>query len=441
MRRTTTHLRPIRRTAAVLATLALAAGCASANKRFEQGVQLEQSGRPADAAQRYIDALKKDRTLAEARTRLAETGNRAIADYLDQAGRFESVGSFVEAADVLRRLDDLRGDAGAVGVPLQPPAGYEQRRRATFDRAVDLAVTASSSALARRDYSAAIGWLERASQRWEPTPADRGRLASARYDALYGWAEGEMQAGRYRAAYERAGQAAALGGYGGGDAAALQAEALRRGTVRVAILPVGGGPQVRDSLPDDLLAELNDELVLNHWNRAPAWLDVVDPVAAAREARRRGGGRQPIDPAAAAQIGRQLGARVVVVMEIDSVRRGEADVITQRRAARTQAGADTAYTVREGRVETWARVTYRVVDAAGWGRVADQGTATARSSARFRSADYHGDWRTLQLSLADRTLFASAGRGYTRETVRELVSGLSERLGRDVYDAVLRRIE
>lgn len=440
MRRTPTHLRLTRRAALAFAAIALAAGCASANKRYEQGLQLEQSGRPADAAQRYIDALKKDRTLADARTRLAETGTRAIASYLDEAGRFEGVGSYIEAADVLRRLDELRGDAGAVGVPLQPPAGYDQRRRATFDRAVDLAVSASGSALGRSDYSAAIGWLERASQRWEPTLADRERLASARYDALFGWAQGEMSAGRYRAAYERAAQAAALGRYETGGAAELQAEALRRGTVRVAILPVMGRAQVRDSLPDDLFAELNDELALNHWNRPPLWLDVVDPVAAGREARRHGGARQPLDISAAAQIGRRLGARMVVVMEIDSVRRGEAGVTTQRRAARTQAGADTAFTVREGRVETWARVTWHVVDAAGWDRVAEEGTADARSTARFRRAEYRGDWRTLDLPLADRTLFASAGRGYTRETVRELVSGLSDRLGRDVYDAVLRRV-
>jgi non-ribosomal peptide synthetase component F len=34
-------------------------------------------------------------------------------------------------------------------------------------------------------------------------------------------------------------------------------------------------------------------------------------------------------------------------VEVDSVRRSESDVVTQRRSARTQGGADTAYTVRE----------------------------------------------------------------------------------------------
>lgn len=440
MRRTMTHLRPIRR-AAVLALAILAAGCASASKRYEQGLELEQRGRPADAAQRYIDALKKDRTLADARARLQDAGAQAINQYLGEAGGYESAGRYAEAADVLRRLDDLRADANGVGVPLSAPADYDQRRRATFDRAVDQAVNEASGAVARRDYSAAVGWLDRAVQRWDPSPAARERLVRTRYDALYAWAQGEMSAGRYRAAYERAGQALTLGGYGSGDAQALQHEALRRGTVRVAILPVGARAAVRDSLPQELFAELNDELALNHWNRSPLWLDVVDPVAAGREARRRGGGRQAIDPSTGAQIGRQLGARIAVVMELDSVRRGESDIVTQRRTAKTQAGADTAYTVREGRVETWVRVTWRVVDASGWGRVADQGTVTARSSARFRHATYRGDWHTLQLPFTDRVLFAGQGQSTPRETVRELVSGLSDRLGREVYDAVLRRIE
>ncbi|HKP76282.1 MAG TPA: hypothetical protein VJT67_12215, partial [Longimicrobiaceae bacterium] len=66
---------------ALVAALALA-GCASASKRYEQGVQLEQQGRPADAARRYIDALKKDPSLSDARARLLDAGQRAIADDL-----------------------------------------------------------------------------------------------------------------------------------------------------------------------------------------------------------------------------------------------------------------------------------------------------------------------------------------------------------------------
>src|SRR4051794_9319280 len=83
---------------ALLAALALA-GCASAGKRLEQGVQLEQQGRPADAAQRYIDALKKDPSLGEARTRLLDAGQRAIADYLRDADAAEAASRWGDAAD------------------------------------------------------------------------------------------------------------------------------------------------------------------------------------------------------------------------------------------------------------------------------------------------------------------------------------------------------
>ena len=63
------HLRRAATLAALL-PLTMAAGCMSANKRLEQGMKLEERGRPADAARRYIDALRRDPSLADARARL-----------------------------------------------------------------------------------------------------------------------------------------------------------------------------------------------------------------------------------------------------------------------------------------------------------------------------------------------------------------------------------
>ncbi|HEX8242264.1 MAG TPA: hypothetical protein VF541_02165 [Longimicrobium sp.] len=441
MRRTPTHLLTrLRLGAAALAAAAVLAACASAGKRYEQGVQAEQQGRPADAAERYIQALKKDRNLAEARARLQQVGDQAVAEFLRDADAAEQAGRAPDAADALGRLDALRADAASVGVQLTAPADYAARRRATFDRASDVAIAQADAAVQRRDYAEAVRWLERAGRQWEPGPAARGRLDRARYEALYGWAQGEMQAGRYRSAFDRAAQAAALGGMDNGQAASLQREALRRGTVRVAIFPVGTVAGTRDRVPDDVVPELNDALSLDFWQRPPQWLDVIDPVAAGREARRHGYSRQALEPSQGASIGRRMGARLAVVLALDSVRQSESNVTTQRRAVKTTGGADTAYTVREGQMETWARVTWRVVDASGWGSVLDQGGATARSGARFRRAEYKGDWRTLDLPAADRALF-DRGDAFNRETVRELVSGLSSRVGRDVYDALLRRIE
>jgi hypothetical protein len=164
-------------------------------------------------------------------------------------------------------------------------------------------------------------------------------------------------------------------------------------------------------------------------------------VAASRLARQRGWWGRDIQPWQAAQLGRELGARLAVAMTLDSIRRGETDVQTTRRTAKTRAGADTAYTVREGRLESWARVTWRVVDVEAWRGTADEGIATARAGTRFRRATYAGDWHDLALPQGERVLFQRGDEGYDRETVRELANGLSERLGRAVFDAVLRRVD
>lgn len=82
---------------ATLRAFAMIVGaCASATKRLEQGQELEQLGRTAHAARRYIDVLHKVATLAAARRRLAETGTGSQAlefykQYVFQGPHFSTV--------------------------------------------------------------------------------------------------------------------------------------------------------------------------------------------------------------------------------------------------------------------------------------------------------------------------------------------------------------
>jgi hypothetical protein len=109
-----------------VATIAIAmydVSCASATKRYEQGKELEQQGRAADAAQHYIDALRKDPTYSEARERLMETGGRAVADDIRAADGLEATGVYTDAADALRTADALSG------APLRLAARWSSRSR------------------------------------------------------------------------------------------------------------------------------------------------------------------------------------------------------------------------------------------------------------------------------------------------------------------------
>ncbi|HEY0154698.1 MAG TPA: hypothetical protein VGB92_21975 [Longimicrobium sp.] len=428
-----------RGTAALVLVLA---ACASAEKRMNQGMALEQRGRPADAAERYIDALKKDPSLTTARARLQETGDRAVQEAISESAALAAGGRPAEAANTLLRLDELGRDAAAVGVRLTMPADYAQRRRATFDRAIDDAIAYAERAEGSGGFDEAVSRLERAG-RWEPGPGQRAGLDRARFEAQLGWAEAGLRAGQYRDAHERARAAAALFGRESPEASralALQEEALRRGTLRVAILPVGSEPGARAKLPDDLVPALNDALELNHWTRAPLFVQVLDPRTVRGAARRHGYARQAATLRDAVELGRAVGAELVVRAAIDSVVVTESGVRETRRTARTSAGADTAYTVREGRRAMRVRVTYTVVRVNDY-RESSEERVWASADTDFREAVYRGNPRELTLASRERDLFDERRAGRAgRALIDELTRDLGPRMEREVFDRLLRDV-
>jgi tetratricopeptide (TPR) repeat protein len=441
MRSPVARRRPPARGVLLLVLLALLAGCASAGKRYEQGVELEQRGRSVEAARRYVEALRKDPGLLDARRRLEEAGHRAFDDLLRESSALDAAGRPIEAAEALVRLEGLRQEAAGVGVALSPPAGYESIRSATFDRAVEAALAAVSIP-AGRAWSDVLHGLERAEARFASTPEQRERLELARLDAHLGWAEMEAERGRYRSAFEVAerGLRGAARSPGADRLADIREEALRNGSMAVAVLPTVADEEVAGRLHEELGAATDDALAERHWRAPPLFVSVLDPARVAREARREGFTRRPPTGREAARLAREMGAELAVIAELDSVRVGDAQVRDTRRAVRTREGADTAYLLREGRREAWARLSLTLVDARD-GRVLDRATAAASQSARFRRGVYAGDWRTLALPRGDRDLFTdSGGERDRRELALQLADELAERAARDVFEAVLRQV-
>lgn len=415
----------------------LAASCASATKRFEQGQELEQQGRPADAAHRYVDALRKDPTLTDARARLLETGSGAVADDIRAADAFETTAAYTEAADALRTADALVRDAAGVGVALDVPPGYVERRGATFGRAVDQALAQASVATQRGDYAESVRLVERAQERWEPRSDQQSALNRVLQDTHVTWGQRELSSGHYRAAFAHGETASNVPGLDRSASSALQSEALRRGTVLVAVFPAGA----RSGTDGRILPEVNDLLALDFWQHPPQWIDVVNPIEAQRVVRIRGLAGRDIDAQNAAALGRQLGARYAVALTLDSVRYAESKVERRRRSARTRAGVDTAFTVEEGELELWARVGWRQVEVTGGRAVIEHGDASDRATTQFRRPTYAGNWRDLDLNPADRTLFEQRDARDNQDMLRRVARGLADKLGRDVYDALLRRVD
>ncbi len=405
----------------VVATIfALILGCASATKRLEQGAELEDQGRYAEAAARYVQALRKDPGLPEARAGLARAGVQAIEENRRNAARFRTMGSFVQAADLYRTSDALVQDAASVGVPLALADGYAESRRTTFDEAVEHLLHTGRAAEANGQWAVALHAYEHVGM-YEPRSHHEQDAHLGQVRATVLWSEADLAAGHYRAAFQHAeaalvllGGAAVHGDPRGGDllggeeptwgerAAEVREEAVTLGTVRAVMTPVRAGAGVE--LPDGFLAALNDELELQQWSQPPIFVAVTDPVVVRRELRRFGRGHGTLGVRDATRIGRDLGASFVVGFVIDSLLVDEHDVVRENRRARTKGGADTTYTVIKGRTNYGMTATVTLVDVAQ-GREFQHFTLQVAEPGHFTRAEYDGDPRQLRLADNERHLF------------------------------------
>ena len=425
-----------RRAALLFLVPLLAAGCVTASTRYEQGLRLEERGRPAEAARRYVDALRRDPSLDEARVRLQETGDLAV----EQALAAATASNAEDAGDRLLELDALVRDADAVGVRLALPADYADRRRDVLDRAWMAALDRGEDHADEGRFADALRQIDRAG-RYDPSSAQREEMEEGRVDVYTRWTEAELAAGRYRAAYdvaERAMQSLGRGHPELGPVLAAQARAVEEGTVRVAVLPLAAAGRAADSLPAGFLRDVEDALEAGPFADAPLFVEVIDPRLVRRELRGRGGRPTTMAVQSAA---RALGADLVVTMEVDSTWARDSDTRTERRTARLRTGPDTAYTVVSGRRERMVRVAWTVMDV-GSRRTLDSGHLTAAADARFREGRFPGDWRQLLLSRDERVLFDRDRLDETDHDLRTALAGeLARHAAAELYDRVLRLVD
>ena len=138
---------------------------------------MQRAGRPAEAAERYIQALKKDQKLDSARVGLRTAGAAAIDGYLRTAA--DPVGNPYRAADAYIAIDDLVRRALEVGIYLVTPNDYAARRRAALDNALDNALADARQLASRHQFADALNRLTRAGSAYEPSTAQAGAIGNA----------------------------------------------------------------------------------------------------------------------------------------------------------------------------------------------------------------------------------------------------------------------
>lgn len=430
---------------AALAVTILLAGCVSTQERFEKGMKLEAKGRFAEATTYYVKVLQREPDWPDAPARLLEAGTAAVNAYLDDANAAEAAGNYEAAVRELDRLDALRRQAEGVGVTLPVPDDFAGYREEMTEEAMAALIRRAEQAEQAGRWSDALRAYERVQERYAVAPEQRAAMMAARGRVIVRWSEEEMARGHFRAAYDRAEQAVRLLGPDAPTsrlARGVQEQALDAGTRYVAFMPTGSTEAVARQAPRGLLRTLDDVLQFEHWSRTPLFLAPIDPGELHRELRRLRYDRDRLSERQAAEAGRALQADLVVLLDLAAFEWTEADLKTERRAARTRGSSpkDTAFVVERYRVDVRGEAAYLVLDPRTR-TVLERGTVDADASDRFERGRYDGDDRDLDLSRRERGYFdRSALEEDERALENVLVDELADRLARQVFESLLRRV-
>jgi len=477
---------------ALLLLLVLAA-CTTPKKRFEQGQEAEAEGRWAEAAAKYIDALRRDPGYPGAREKALETGNRALEDYARVAAGLEEAGRWQQAADEYRRADALMESAASVRVVLQPPPGYRESRRGAFDQAFELAMGAADASLSQGRWHDAAQAYAAAAGSYEPSAQQRDRAQEGRFRALLAGANAEMEAGRFGRADQLAGEAAAIFGpeaprsrpavqlqaqirsrhylelvaaarqgmnegrfqhafmlvdealavYGpdaqeSAEARDLRVRIIELGTVHLAVTPVWRDERIGPRVPAALLTDLNDILDDEHWNEPPLFVAVPDPGAVRKQLRQLEFDHEVLSVQRASAVARTLGAEFAAVLFLSACDydRGERP---EPREVATRAGPPgqvKLYRTRSLR----AACTFRLVDARS-GQLVVEGTVEASAERRLDHATCDGNLGDLLLTQEQHAWFDVARiRAADREIEREVAAGLASGVANAVYDELVKHL-
>ncbi len=431
-----------------LAALLWMIGCASTQKRYDKAEDLELQGRYAEAAEYYIKVLEKEPDWEGAPERLREAGNQAVVLFFDEADAAQAEGNYDGALRALDRLDTLLDAAADVGVTLDVPDGYAQFRDDVIKSAVASFIDRAERAERAGDWDAALRAYQRAAD-YTSDPEQRAQLTASQAEVHLRWADYDFGRAYYRAGFDHAQVAIDLVGPThpvAERARAMQATALEAGTRAVAFLPFWRTEEVAREAPSNVVQDLNDVMQYDHWAVSMPFIAAADPVQIRRELRRLRYDREIITRRQAAEIGRVVLADYVVVGEWTEVVRKERNLKEKTRKARlkgrraTTGGTnDTTYVEQNFRLELDAEVVYRIIDPRTR-REVDKGTVTAEVSGRVERAIFAGDYRDLDLSGSELSLFEDEERIATEELGDELVDTIALRLAERIYDRLLRQI-
>lgn len=420
--------------------------CASVEKRFKKGEEMERKGRFEEAARYYIKVLAKDPTFEDAQQRLENVGARAIDIFLKQADAYESAKAYEDTVRVLNRIDDLRRRAEKVGVMLPVPDDYADFRQEMTAAAIFSLFEQGEYSEHAGDWTEALRKYERLKRLYPLSPAENMRADQARARVYSKWAEQDLARQYYRAAFDHAQKAINIIGPDKGPsitAQKIQRVALTAGTRTVAVLPFWSSERVEDEAPREMARELYDILLYEYLSEPVLFVAVADPGMVHREIRRLRFRDRELSGNMAARVGQNINTDFVVIGSMESYLEEEKDLQEKVHKVRLRKDKSsfTTYLEKNYTLKITVEVRYQIIDSARR-RVIEEKTINTNVSDKFRRGYFDGDYTTLDLSRSERRLFnTEEWRRAEKKLEDRLIDKLAERLADRIYKRILRLIK
>jgi tetratricopeptide (TPR) repeat protein len=430
-------------TASFLFLLALA-GCVTTEQRLRNASTDEAEGHFAEAANGYMEVLEKRPDEAAARAGLERTGAQALDAWMQAARTAEAARDYDAALEQIRRVEDLLARAQQVQVTLPEPDGLAAYREQLVGAATAHWIAQGEAAEQSGNWATALSAYDRVLT-YPLAPEQQEAFTLRRARVWLSWGAAEREQGRYRSAYDKAGEALAVLDARDPQATAaqkIQQESLQAGERPVAFLPFTSLDQWDRQAPSGLRQEINDLLVYERLADPPVFLRMADPVSVRRELRRLGHDSGSLDRGAASEVGRALQADFVIAGEMIRFERTEKVTREERKKARTKGrnGLDTTYTVQQVDVTLTARIEYHIFEPQTR-RLLHEDDASITRSYRLERGAFPGDPDQLDLSSRERRLFDAEDLRETEDNeANRMAEALAEQIARQLFEYLLAQI-
>lgn len=425
--------------------VALVSGCASAEKRINQGMEMETKGQYESAMMRYIQALEKDSSLEEVKARVLETGHLAVEERLIAASDLMIRGDQVGSAHQYQGVDSIVTRARTVGVRLQVPQDFTQQRRSSFDEAFESLLDRGDMARNQGRWQEGQTHYRQAQSDYEPTMEQRNRALAQESALLVQWSESEYEQGHLRNTFEVAAHVQALE-WSPRDlsvrASELMENSLDEGEIELIVLPVQtknetGAVGVRNQ---EIANLIESTLQDGPWRQPPPFIYLHEPLAVGSLVDQAGLLGGEYRPATLALILQLAGADYAAYLQVLDSNTLEFDVKSKtHKVKKKRSGEAVTFVEKSGKRRI--RAEARVVIADGHGHEIADVVLTGSSTTDFARGQYRGRSSELnlnshQVDLFDRLVLEKQD----RQAIQDLVMDLSASIADAVFQPILAQV-